>query len=38
MGHREVSCTANKDKQSLWKVGGGIMFKKEAVNLVNNEL
>lgn len=26
MGHREVSCTATKDKQSLWKVSGGIIF------------
>ncbi len=25
-GQREVSCTSNKDKQSLWKVKGGIIF------------
>jgi dolichyl-phosphate-mannose--protein O-mannosyl transferase len=26
MGHREVSCTDKKDKQSLWKVSGGVLF------------
>jgi hypothetical protein len=25
-GYREASCTTNKDKQSLWKVKGGIIF------------
>lgn len=26
LNHREVSCTTNKDKQSLWKVIGGILY------------
>ena len=26
MGHREVSCTGYKDKQSLWKITGGMLF------------
>lgn len=26
LNHREVSCTATKDKQSLWKVIGGIIY------------
>jgi dolichyl-phosphate-mannose--protein O-mannosyl transferase len=25
-GHREVSCTDKKDKQSLWSVQGGVLF------------
>ena len=26
-GHREVSCTTSKDKQALWKVIGGLIYK-----------
>lgn len=26
LNHREISCTSTKDKQSLWKVGGGIIY------------
>jgi dolichyl-phosphate-mannose--protein O-mannosyl transferase len=27
VGHREVSATDKKDKQSLWKVSGGVLFR-----------
>jgi dolichyl-phosphate-mannose--protein O-mannosyl transferase len=26
-GHREVSCTTTKDKQALWKIIGGLIYK-----------
>lgn len=29
MYHREVSLTTNKDKQSLWKIYGGLIFKEK---------
>lgn len=30
-GHREVSCTTTKDKQALWKVIGGLLYKSNEI-------